>query len=533
MATTKEKQLERLRKYLNPSIRGSNTDDVLEALASGPVHLIDTVEAVNDQLYIVSASERYLDARMADSEVTRPDNVGLSDEVFREIGIEVVNRKQVRDLIGSILEIMYGNEFSRATSSSNELGPYALEDGDTLIIQYDDEEQLEVTFLDSQFTSIGAATAQEVADAITKSIRKLGRRGLALSKDDGAGGYVMLMSETTGPSSSIKVLGGKAQNKLKYDIIRPTSGASTTQWTLTQVAGGKIRATWSGGPDPSIGRIVVNDYTTIYGTAFNSLNRGTYTIDTVNGGLVNEAYIEYENPNGIAEIVVQGTDEAFLFFNSSRATLSTKQAFAACYQTESRLLEILMPATTKVVRRERQGAAHLHESGASDSDQYGPYTFDPEKPYIIGAESCLTDQRVDSNSDMIISVDDSSEIPDESGHIVFGFGTSKEEGPIPYISRPSSGSIMIDPSYRFQNIHESGTDISLIDKNYQYEPTRDGSDYPFYITDTVSGRTYVEDIIDLVAATGINVAITILYPSDLGLGKWGTENSEKYWVWGD
>ncbi len=533
MATTIAKQKERLRQYLNPSIRGPNVDNVLESLASGAAHLIDNVEAINNQLYIVKASGRYLDARMADSEITRPDNIGLSDEVFREIGIEVVNRKQVRDLIGHILEIMYGEEFSRATASATEIEPYALEDGDTLIIQYDDGEQLEIPFATSQFTNIGAATAQEVSDAITKNIRKIGGRGSALAKDDGVGGYVMLISETIGPSSTIKVLGGKAQNKLKFNTIRPTSGAATTQWTLTQVSGGKIRATWTGGPNPSLGRVVVNDYTTIYGTAFNSLNRGTYTISKVQGGIISEAYVEYENQNGVPEVVVQGTDEAFLFFNPTRSTLSTKQTFAAIYQTESRLLEVFMPATTKVIRRERQGAAHLHETGASETDQYGPYIFDIEKPYIIGAEECFTQQVVDSNSEMIILVDDSSEFPDESGNLVFGFGTSKEEGPVPYISRPSGGSLMINPSYRFENIHEIGTDIALIDKNYQYAPTKDGSDYPFYITDTVSGRFYAEDLINSVAATGINVVITILYPGDIGLGKWSTVNSEREYVWGD
>jgi hypothetical protein len=42
----------------------------------------------------------------------------------------------------------------------------------------------------------------------------------------------------------------------------------------------------------------------------------------------------------------------------------------------------------------------------------------------------------------------------------------------------------------------------------------------------VSGRIYAEELIELVKATGIRIAITILYPNDEGYGKWGTENSE-------
>lgn len=531
--STREKEKARLRSYLNPSLRGPKVDSVLEALASGPQHLIENVEAVNDQLYIVKAQGQYLDQLLAGRNITRPDNVGLSDEVFREIGIAVSTRKQVRDLMHEILRIMYGEEYVRASVKSEELETYTLEDGDTLIISFDDKPPVEVTFTPSQFSNILTATAQEVADAITKEIRRLGRTGAAIAKDDGIGGYVLLISETNGPSSSVKVLGGKAQNKLKFAEIRPTGGVSATQWTLTQESGGLIRATWSGGPDPKIGKVQKGDYVNIYGTAFSAVNRGTFTITSISGGLVNEAYVEWENPAGVAETTTQGTDEGILFFNPLRKTVSSQVTYAAAYQTENRLLEVFMPATTRVVRRDRQGAAHLHESGASASDQLGPYAWDLSKPYTIGGEECNTSQDVDANSGMIIQVDDSSDIPDEQGYLVFGFGTSKEEGPVPYIARPSSTQLMINPSYSFKFKHDSGTNISLINNNFTYDVTKDASDYPFYITDVVSGRIYAEELINLVAATGINVVITILYPNDIGLAKWGTQFSDKFYVWGD
>ncbi|HBI00291.1 MAG TPA: hypothetical protein DDY18_01560 [Flavobacterium sp.] len=523
----------RLRAYLNPSIQGKNTNAVLDALSTGGAHLVNNVEAVNDQLYIVKAQGRYLDQRMADRDITRPDNVGLSDEVFREIGIEVSNRKQVRDLMMNILRIIYGEEFTRATVVSAALEPYALQDGDTLTIQYDDQEDVEVTFKTAQFSSIAAATAQEVADAITKEIRRLGRTGAAVAKDDGVGGYVQIISETDGPASSVRVTGGKAQNKLKFDSIRPTSGQPATQWTLSLIAGGSVRATWTGGPDPSIGKVKKNDYVNIYGTAFNINNRGTFTVTKVQGGLVNQAYFEFENPNGVAQTTLQGTIEGMLFFNPVRSTIVSKKNYATLYQTESRLLEIFIPATTKVVRRDRPGSAHLHDSGPSGEGNEGPYAFDTSKGYLIGGEECNTLQEINSNSSMIIQVDNASDIPDTPGELIFAFGTSNEEGPVPYIARPSAGTIVVDPSYRFENIHPSGTNISLVSQGYAFEPDKDGTDFPFYITDIVSGRIYAEELINLVAATGINVVITILYPEDIGLGKWGDEvNSEKYDIWG-
>ena len=531
MTTRKEQEIKRLRQYLNPSIQGPNTNAVLEALATGSAHLIENIEAVNDSLYIVTATGKYLDARLADRDLTRPENVGLSDEIFRKIGIEVSTRKQIRDLILSLLEIIYGEDFTRATSNSSTFENYQLEDGDNLQIQFDDEEIVEVVFRTSQFSNIAAATAQEIADSITKQVSTLGRKGAAFTKNDGIGGYVVLISHTIGPSSSIRVVGGKAQNKLKFDKIRNTTGLVSTQWNLEQKSGGIIRATWTGGSNPSIGRVRKGDYVNIYGTSFNIVNRGTFTVTGVQGGLINNAYVEFQNANGISETVVQGDPEAILFFNAYKATLASKQSFASAYQTEPRLLEIFIPATTKVIRRERVGSAHLHESGPSGAD-LGPYLFDTSKPYIIGSEECNTTQIVDSNSDMVVSVDNSSTITDMAGALVFGFGTDKEEGPIPYIARPSSTSLMINPSYKFKNIHPSGTNISLISQNYVYDVKADGSDFAFYITDVVSGRIYAEDLIKLVTATGIRLAITVLYPGDVGLGKSGTENSEKYYIFG-
>jgi hypothetical protein len=425
MASNKEREKQRLRNYLNPSIRGEKTEAVLEALSGGAVHLIDNVEAVNDQLYIVTAQGRYLDELLAGRNLTRPDNIGLSDQVFREIGIEVSTRKQVIDLVHGILRVMFGEEKVRATVSSQEIEAYDLDDGDTLIIQYDDQEPVEVTFTTNQFSNINSATAQEVADAITKEIRRLGRTGAAIAKDDGAGGFVQIISETNGPSSSVRVLGGRAQNKLKFSEIRPTGGVAATQWTLTQEPGGIIRATWSGGPNPFIGIVQKGDYVNIYGTAFDEENRGTFTVSEVQGGLINEAYIEWENPAGIPQITTQGTDEGILFFNPKRFTLNSKVSYAAGYQTENRLLEVFVPATTRVVRRDRKGAAHLQESGPSSSDQIGPYTFDITKPYIIGGEECNTEEEVNENTSLIIEVDDASNIPDEQGNLIFGFGTAR------------------------------------------------------------------------------------------------------------
>jgi hypothetical protein len=677
MATDSNEQYKRLRQYLAPSIKGKNTEAVLTALATPAAYLINSVESVHDQLYIASAVDRYLDQRLADYNLVRPPKVGLSDDVFRGIGIDVVNRKQIRDLLNNLLSTIFGEELTQATSKSAKFEPYDLDDGDTILIKFDGGQTLSVTFESSQFANINLATAQEVADAITRSIRAQGKSGRAFSRDDGSGGYVVLISDTIGPSSSVAVFGGRAQNELVFDKPRPTSTGASTQWTITPVSGGGLRFTWSGGGNPSIGKIRLNDYVNIYGGGFNVNNQGTYTITNFKGGAVNSAFFEVENPNGVSEIATQGVDSATLFFQPFRHTINTKTRYAAIYQEEARLLEIFIPATTKVVRRDRKGAAHMHgeanivteaynpglnevtdvtvpakaaisdgqyfllasaqntilyyayfdttggnlvdpaipgrtgirvnissavtatdvavllanilngqndfgsakpatptvrianknvgastnisngnvpglvvalvQNGVNTSttttsvpnpdegfpDTQGPYMYDTTQPFVVSDVGSLSTIALNPDSGRIIPVVNANAFPDEQGFLILGLGTSHQEGPIPYLARPSSTSILLNPSYRIRNDHPIGTDVALVAQTGPVVISREGSDYPFYLTDVVAGRIYAEELIKEVSATGINVVITILFPSDEGLGKWGTEYSEKTIIWGD
>lgn len=530
----KENEYKKLRSYLNKYIRGKNTEAILRSLAAGPVHLINNIEAVNDSLYIVSAKEKFLDQKLGDRGVVRPPQVGLSDEVFREIGIEITNRKQVRDLVHQLLRILYGEIFTRATSPSSELEYYFLENGDNLIVSFDDSQPIEIAFDESQFENINNASAQEVADAITKLIRKAGKTGAAFVREEDLGNKVVLVSSTDGPSSSVRVLGGKAQNVLKFDQIRPTSSDGTTQWTLTQESGGNIRALWTGGAEPSLGKVRVGDYVNIYGSSFSSQNRGSFTVTSVQGGSVNESYFEYQNPNGIAETVVQGSSDAVLFFFPRKRILTTNNRYAAAFQTSPRTLEIFIPSTTKIVRRNRIGAAHIYDTSTpSFTNQEGPYLYDETLGYTIAEQSSYTLNSLNISSSSVIPVNDASVFPDSSGYIMIGYGTSHQEGPIPYISRPSDQTLRINPSYKFKTKHPAGSDVCLLQALSAPIPNNNGSDIPFFLTDSVAGRIYVEDLIREITAIGIVVVIYVLYPNDIGLGNWGDEeNSEKYYIWG-
>lgn len=626
--TTVEEQKKRLRQYLNPYLKGPTVDAVLEALASGnAAYLIDNVRAVNDQLYIATASGRYLDEVLAAHGITRPPSVGLSDDVFRQIGIEVKNRKQVRDLIHQLLNAIFGDEYVRAASPARAFEPYNLQDGDTLIINFDDHVTVPIQFKATEFANIAAAKAQEVADSITKTLRSLGYQGTAIAKDDGNGPYVQILSDTIGPASSVTILGGRAQNELKFDEPVPAGGNMSTQWTLSLQPGGVIRFTWSGGANPQLGKLSAGNYVNVFGGGFaSSANEGSYTIVDTIGGPVNVSYFEIVNPLGTSGVIVQGTDDAVLFYNPVRKTLSSRLSYAAVYQPTARLLQIFLPAATKVIRRGREGSAHLHEppmvsfelnaqpntndqfsittgiliqqsvnfvNGATITEtvqnmanainlnagvmayananvlnvfindasftrtgtysgvaaitasgplgdmaslvpgQLGPYMFDISQPFTVSNIGTKLNQNLDGTMPRVVTVDDASQFPDSLGNIILGYGTQNQEGPIPYIARPSATTLLISPAYNVKKSHPDGTDVALVASKSAADVSRDGLDYPFYITDVVSGRIYAQDLINSVAASGINIVFTILYPNDIGLGKWGTQYSENPQIWGE
>ena len=625
--TTIPQEYKRLRSYLNPYIRGPGTDAILTALATGnSSYLINNAAAVNDQLYIITASGIYLDQRLADFGIVRPPAVGLSDAIFQDVGIQVKNRKQVRDLMNDILNSMFGAEYVRASNKSTAFEPYNFNDGDTLIINFDESHTVDITFRTSQFQNIHAATAEEVANIITSLIRNQGLTGTAIAKNNGNGNFVELLSDTIGAVSSVTVLGGSAQNKLLFPSIAPLGGNSSTQWTISIRQGGIIRFTWTGGANPQIGKALPGYYVNIFGGGFSSsTNEGSYTLTAVVGGVVGSAYFEIENPFGSTGIVVQGTDNAVLFYNPVRQTLASLISYAAIYQTQSRILQIFIPAATQVIGRTRIGTAHLHDppnfiytfnanpnpgdlfhittvntliagtnfaiagtvkgtilnlaaainaiigldavpelatlivfqdipsltllgtyTGAASittsgllgdpisvqPNQPGPYSYDLTQNFTVSHIHTKLTQILDGTDPRIFTVSDSSQFPDAPGFLIFDYGTAEQEGPVPYVGRPSNNTLLIAPSYTIKTQHLSGSNVFWVAQDSSPTITKDGLDYPFYITDVVAGRIYAQDLINSVAATGISIIFTILYPSDFGLGKWGTQYTENPIIWG-
>ena len=377
-----------LRKYIAPFITGPNADSLVAALGDESQKQQDLSISVTNQLTISTSSGVYLDKRLSEKGIIRPPELGMSDLSFKRLGIKINSQKQITEIIQSILEVFYGVAAVRAYTITTAYGPFNLEDGDDLIFSLEDGIEHTVIFNQSDFNSIAAATASEIADAITRYISNLNLNGFAdveydlINKKE----YIRLFGGAKGPYSLVKVLGGKAQSVLRFPSIRPTSiQTPNTLWQITRTTGNTLRFRWDGNNRPALESIKPGDVVLLYsgvfdelgisgtykvtgsrpaGTAIN-LNSGYFEISVEDTGklqstqpgqapLPNDPPVAYYSWS-----VNQTTNNEIVFMLPKQASINSKIRYSAAYEPGN-YLKLYLPATTNVISREIPGGAYCH-----------------------------------------------------------------------------------------------------------------------------------------------------------------------------
>lgn len=206
-----------------------------------------------------------------------------------------------------------------------------------------------------------------------------------------------------------------------------------------------------------------------------------------------------------------------VFFKTQRTTLQSLARYATLYEVNPYEIVAFLPATSNIVKRNLFGSWHINNS-VLESQFLGSYIYNSKSGYAISkTETALNDVVGVGQVKRVLFGQDTSQFPDQEGFLVFEYGTSNEEGPVRYLGRPSSGSWLIDPSYKFKKRHEVGASVTQISSLTPYQPKTDGSDYQAYVTGTIQGRVAAIELTNKLAASGINVNIVIVYPQGPGL----------------
>lgn len=336
---------------------------LIEALAAGDDYIESQVEAVRDNLISVNATGRYLDVVAARYGIVRGQGTGLLDADFQKlIPIMGMSPKQVTQTLLEMIDIFYGPYASHANTTSSAAETYDLQDGDDLQVRVDDA-ILDIVFSTSDFVHINAATANEVATAISQKTQ--GQLIGSVVSDVRTGkNYVNIRTITIGAQGFVQVLGGSAQTIFQFPEVRDLTGTIST-WSVTNYLGtDQMVYTVTSGPIPNFGVAGVSsgDFVTISpDSGFALDNTGTFQVTFVGAG-----FFRVQNPNGTAQSGITNANTSdFTFFKPDLGNVLLSSRPAALVETQPRQLIVVIPVTSPIVKRTLKGGAHFHNGVTS------------------------------------------------------------------------------------------------------------------------------------------------------------------------
>ncbi len=354
---------DRLRKFLNESIKGIDTDSVLYALSYGDDLLDNNSQAAVQNMFLATAKAEFLDYLASNVGVVRPGNIGISDDSLRDVAAVFIGYKNTENAINDLLKIYFDVYRTNAFVETSNYEDFALADEDNLLLKIDGVDA-EVVFYSSYFDNIATTPAVEVANYFNNYFLDMKLNAIAtVFFDTLVSSYtVRLISKTQGAAGSIEILGGTAQKALNFPQRLETTQDATTQFSISSPSNGLMRLTWTGGQDPDLDLLDQYDYVIISGVGFNSYNKGTFSVTNVVSGPEDYSYFEVENVDCVNQTLTLTVDSDILFFNTVKSTVSSQDQYAAIYETTPGEIDLIIPASTSIVERTpTTGGSYLTE----------------------------------------------------------------------------------------------------------------------------------------------------------------------------
>lgn len=332
---------------------------LMESLATGDGYIKAQVEAVRDNLVSVTASGKHLDRRAGLYGVVRGQGTGVFDEDFRKIiPVLGMSPKQITHTLQKLIDIVYGPLASHANTTCSSPEPYALEDGFNLIVRRDDSQE-EIVFTPTDAITLSAATADEVATAISK--KTSGRLiGSVVANVRTGEKFVNIRTRTIGSQGFIQVLGGDAQSKFQFPEVRPVSTTLAT-YDVTRFGGSsEMVYTVTAGvpPDLKAAGVKRGDFVTIReDSGFDSKNVGTFIVTSVGA-----TSFRVDSSEGLPESgVVQSNLDDFTFYKPDLGNVLLSARPATIMEINPGEIVVILPVTSPLVKRSLRGGHHFHQ----------------------------------------------------------------------------------------------------------------------------------------------------------------------------
>lgn len=162
----------------------------------------------------------------------------------------------------------------------------------------------------------------------------------------------------------------------------------------------------------------------------------------------------------------------------------------------------------------------ITQIAAPDSDTpIGPYIYDPVSGLAVtGSEGTINATLYKNNSYGSIDCTGVGDIPDGVGWLVFGFGTKDQVGPVGYVARPNSNTLVLDRSFVFDKTVPANSTVTWLKNKSPWMPVNPELYGSTYMTASPAGRVAASANIDEIVAAGVPLDKAIVYPGDRGLG---------------
>ena len=352
-----KKSSDKIHDALNPYFKSKHNPNwkaLIEAVGESDDKVFDLVQEVRKQFFISSSERPYIDRLAANLKISRPKIIGMDDPVFRKyIPILSYKPKQVKQIFSELLDVFYFREATSAFTVSTAFEPFPLKNDYEISLLVDGDKVEEIHFRVSDFTDITNATADEIAATINRN----STYSFATVFDDRVAKkkFVRIFSKTLGSTSSIEILGGRANIATKFvGFIDGAGSAINTIWNITKV-GNTTTFTSTGGDPLNLGLVSQGDIAIIDIPG----NEGSFTIDSVD--LINNSFsfINLFSTTGAFDHTLN-PGYFVRFAKRQKSVVFTRKNRALVWEINPGEVIIEMPATPPVVRRELKGSAHLN-----------------------------------------------------------------------------------------------------------------------------------------------------------------------------
>jgi hypothetical protein len=246
--------------------------------------------------------------------------------------------------------------------------------------------------------------------------------------------------------------------------------------------------------------------------------------DALTGQLAVNLRTNTPGPTGALEIVTSAmVGPTKLDFEIKKHELIQRDQRVAIYEIRPNEVLIEIPAIVPALKRTLKGSHHFHSDSTIETAVapengiwQGSFMFDSsgtQQTFTVSRQSAISEEQLNKgNVYTKLTVDDTVKITEQSGFLVFGWGMSTQEQPVKFRGVPNSKTILLDPSYVFQNDQPVGTPVNVLVDQKPYAPKRNGNDLAIYMTSPSDARQVVQTILASLAAAGVIVNFVILAP---------------------